>query len=72
MLFDCDFSSTEIKLLQPYVIHQDAYQIGYKAASTLYNQIYGDLRVEPVRLPIKIIDYTIHQRKITTLADLTE
>ena len=72
MLFDCDFSSTEIKLLQPYVIQQDAYQIGYKAASTLYNQIYGDLRVETVRMPIKIIDYTIHQRKITTPADLTE
>ena len=34
------------------------YQIGYKAASTLYNQIYGDLRVENVRLPIEIIDYT--------------
>lgn len=61
MLFDCDLSSNEIKLLQPYVIQQDAYQIGYKAASTLYNQIYGDLRVESVRLPIKIIDYTIEK-----------
>ena len=58
MLFDCDLSSTERNLLQPYVIRQDAYQIGYKAASTLYNQIYGDLRVENVRLPIEIIDYT--------------
>lgn len=58
MLFDCDFSSTEINLLQPYIIQQDAYQIGYKAASTLYNQIYGDLRVETVRLPIEIIDYS--------------
>ena len=58
MLFDCDLSSTERNLLQPYVIRQDAYQIGYKAASTLYNQIYGDLRVESVRLPIEIIDYT--------------
>jgi GntR family transcriptional regulator of arabinose operon len=58
MLFDCDFSSTEIKLLQPYVIQQDGYQIGYKAAATLYNQIYGDLRAETVRLPIEILDYT--------------
>ena len=58
MLFDCDLSSTERNLLQPYVIRQDAYQIGYKAASTLYNQIYGDLRMENVRLPVEIIDYT--------------
>ena len=59
MLLDCDLSSTEIKLLQPYVIQQDAYQIGYKAAATLYNQIYGDLCVETVRLPVEIIDYTL-------------
>lgn len=58
MLFDCDFSSTEIKLLQPYVIQQDGYQIGYKAASALYNQIYGDLHAETIRLPIEILDYT--------------
>lgn len=58
MVFDSDFSSTELNLFRPYVILQDAYQIGYKSASTLYNQIYGDLRVEMVRLPISIVDYT--------------
>ena len=58
MTFDCDFSSTEIDLFRPYVIKQDAYQIGYKSASALYNQIYGDLRTETIRLPVSIIDYT--------------
>lgn len=63
MLFDCDFSATEIKLLQPYVIQQDGYQIGYKAAATLYNQIYGDLHAETVRLPIEILDYTTAEER---------
>ena len=58
MTFDCDFSSTEIELFRPYVIKQDAYQIGYKSASALYNQIYGDLRTETIRLPVSIIDYS--------------
>ena len=57
MLFDSDFSTTEINLIRPYVIKQDAYQIGYRSASALYNQIYGDLRTVAIRLPIHIIDY---------------
>ena len=58
MLFDSDFSTTEINLIRPYVIKQDAYQIGYKSAATLYNQIYGDLRTENILLPVNIVDYT--------------
>lgn len=58
MIFDNDFSFTEIDLVRPYVISQDAYQIGYRSAAALYNQLYGDLRTETVRLPVKIIDYT--------------
>lgn len=58
MLFDNDLSYTENKLLRPYAIQQDAYQIGYRSASTLYNQLYGDLRTENIRLPVKIIDHT--------------
>lgn len=58
MIFDNDFSATEINLIRPYVIQQDAYQIGYQSAATLYNQIYGDLRTQTIRLPIHILDYT--------------
>ena len=58
MIFDNDFSSTEISLIRPYVIQQDAYQIGYRSAASLYNQIYGDLRTEIIRLPVSIVDYT--------------
>ena len=57
MIFDSDFSSTELNLFQPYIIEQNAYQIGYQSAAALYNQIYGDLRAEIIRLPVKIIDY---------------
>lgn len=58
MIFDSDFSTTEINLIRPYIIQQDAYQIGYRSASALYNQIYGDLHTESIRLPISIIDHT--------------
>ena len=58
MVFDNDFSTTELKLFRPYVISQDAYQIGYKSAAALYNQIFGDLRTENVRLPTTIIDFS--------------
>ena len=58
MIFDNDFSSTELKLIKPYAIEQDAYQIGYRSAAALYNQLYGDLRTETIRLPVNIIDYT--------------
>lgn len=58
MVFDNDFSTTELMLFRPYVISQDAYQIGYKSAAALYNQIFGDLRTENVRLPATIIDFS--------------
>ena len=58
MIFDNDFSSTELNLIRPYAIEQDAYQIGYRSAATLYNQLYGDLRTEIIRLPVDIVDYT--------------
>lgn len=58
MIFDNDFSFTELNLFRPYAILQDAYEIGYRSAATLYNQLYGDLRTEIIRLPVKIIDYT--------------
>ena len=57
MVFDNDFSPIELSLFRPYVIAQDAYQIGYKSAAALYNQIYGDLRTENVRLPAIIEDF---------------
>ena len=58
MIFDNDFSFTEMNLFRPYVILQDAYQIGYRSAASLYNQLYGDLRTEIIRLPVNIIDYS--------------
>ena len=58
MIFDNDFSLTEMNLFRPYVILQDAYQIGYRSAASLYNQLYGDLRTEIVRLPVNIIEHT--------------
>lgn len=61
MLFDNNFSFTELNLIRPYVILQDAYQIGYRSAATLYNQLYGDLHTENLLLPVKIIDYTKKQ-----------
>ena len=61
MIFDSDFSFTENNLIRPYVILQNAYEIGYRSAAALYNQLYGDLHTENIRLPIKIIDYTKKQ-----------
>ena len=61
MIFDNDFSFTEMNLFRPYVILQDAYQIGYRSAASLYNQLYGDLRTEIIRLPVNIIDYSTKQ-----------
>ncbi len=58
MVFDNDFSYTEVNLVKPYVIEQDSYQIGYSSAAALYNQIYGDLRTVSIRLPVKIVDYS--------------
>ncbi|MBQ7374227.1 MAG: GntR family transcriptional regulator [Clostridia bacterium] len=58
MVFDNDFSYTEVNLIKPYVIEQDSYQIGYRSAAALYNQIYGDLRTVNIRLPTKIVDYS--------------
>ena len=58
MLFDNEMSKTETAAFRPYIIEQDAYGIGYEAAATLYNQIYGDLRIVSRKLPAKIIDYS--------------
>ena len=58
MVFDNDFSNNELALFRPYVISQDAYQIGYKSAAALYNQIYGDLRTENIRLSVTIEDFS--------------
>lgn len=63
MVFDNDFSATECHLFQPYVILQDAYQIGYKSAAALYNQIYGDLRTENILLPATIEDLSSSQKR---------
>ena len=63
MVFDNDFSAIELKLFTPYVISQQAYQIGYKSAAALYNQIYGDLRTENIRLPATIEDFSKKKSK---------
>ena len=56
MLFDGELSPTERITLSPYILQQDGYQIGYLAAESLYNQIYGDLRTVIRELPVSIID----------------
>lgn len=58
MVFDDEFSPTERAAIQPYIIQQDCYHIGYLATEALYNQIYGDMRVTVKKLPVKIIDCT--------------
>lgn len=56
MVFDDELSPTERQTLKPYIIKQDGYRIGYLAAQSLYNQIYGDLRPTTEKLPVSIID----------------
>ena len=56
MLFDDELTHTERDILKPYFILQDGYHIGYYAAETLYNHIWGDKRPVIKRLPVTIID----------------
>ncbi len=56
MIFDDELSHTEYNTLKPYLIKQDGYHIGYYAAQSLYNQIYGDSRPVTQMLPVTIID----------------
>ncbi len=56
MIFDDELSPAEHQALKPYIIKQDGYQIGYLAAQSLYNQIYGDLRRVMKKLPVSIVD----------------
>lgn len=58
MIFDDELSPAEHQSLKPYILKQDGYQIGYLAAQSLYNQIYGDLRPVIKKLPVSIIDAT--------------
>ena len=56
MFFDDELSLFERANLKPYILQQDGYQMGYLAAESLYNQIYGDLRTVTKLLPVTIID----------------
>lgn len=56
MIIDDELSPAEHQSLRPYILKQDGYQIGYLAAQTLYNQIYGDLRPVIKQLPVSIVD----------------
>ena len=41
MIFDDELSHAECSALKPYLIKQDGSHIGYYAAQSLYNQLYG-------------------------------
>lgn len=56
MFFDDELTPPERNTLKPYILQQDGYQLGYLAAESLYNQIYGDLRPVTKLLPVTIID----------------
>ena len=56
MLFDDELTHTERDILKPYFILQDGYHIGYYAAETLCNHIWGDMRPVIKRFPVTIID----------------
>ncbi|MCL2752154.1 MAG: substrate-binding domain-containing protein, partial [Firmicutes bacterium] len=59
MIIDNELSDTEKAAIRPYIIEVDSYEMGFKAATALYNQIYGDLRIVSEKLPAKIIDSAI-------------
>lgn len=61
MFFDDELSHAERNTLKPYILQQDGYQIGYLAAESLYNQLYGDLRPVTKLLPVTIIDTSTDQ-----------
>jgi DNA-binding LacI/PurR family transcriptional regulator len=56
MIFDDELPPSERASLKPYILKQDGYRIGYYAAESLYNQIFGDLRPVTKMLPVAIID----------------
>lgn len=56
MIFDDELSPMERSTLKPYILKQDGYRIGYYAAESLYNQLFGDLRPVTKMLPVAIID----------------
>ena len=56
MIFDDELSHAECSALKPYLIKQDGYHIGYYAAQSLYNQLYGDSRPVTQMLPVTIVD----------------
>ena len=56
MIFDDELPPSERATLKPYILKQDGYRIGYYAAESLYNQIFGDLRPITKMLPVAIID----------------
>ena len=56
MIIDNELSDTEKAIVQPYILYMDGYEMGYKAVSVLYNQIYGETRVVSEKLSSKLID----------------
>lgn len=58
MVFDDEMPFSQKTTLKPYIIEQDGCGIGYYAAESLYNQIYGDLLPTTKMLPVTIIDTT--------------
>lgn len=56
MIIDCELSEVEIIAVKPYIVEVSGYDMGYKAAAALYNQMYGDLRIITEKLPVEIID----------------
>ncbi|MBQ8910491.1 MAG: GntR family transcriptional regulator [Oscillospiraceae bacterium] len=62
MIFDDELSPTERISLKPYILKQDGYRIGYYAAESLYNQLFGDLRPVTKMLPVAIIDTSKNEK----------
>lgn len=63
MIIDDELPPRDRISLKPYILQQDGYQIGYLAAESLYNQIYGDLRPVTKLLPMSIIDTSAETKK---------
>ena len=59
VVFDEEISFMEKNLIKPYIIKQDAENIGYFAANCVYNQIIGDKRTVSKKFPAKIINTEI-------------
>lgn len=56
MVFDDELSAIERETYRPIIIEQNAFQIGYSASKTLYEQIYGDQKTKIIKLPVKIYE----------------